>query len=294
MVTTEKLNLLAPGHRACPGCGAAIALRQILRVVGRETIVVSATGCVETFTSPYGQSAWEVPWMHSLFENSAAVASGVEAALEAKGEKANVVIISGDGGTFDIGMGAMSGMFERKHNITYICYDNEAYMNTGVQRSSATPYAATTTTSPAGKNSYGKMEFKKDVPAIALAHDVEYVATTSIAYPQDLMNKVKKAIGIKGPKYIQIHTPCCIGWGFDSSQTIAMGKLAAETGLVPLFEVEKGKQMVVRKIKNTKPIQEYLNKQNRFRHLAKEDKEKIMEKLQEICNDNVKRFGISE
>lgn len=293
MAPYERLNLLAPGHRACPGCGAAIALRLILRPLGRNTIVVSATGCVETFTSPYGQSAWEVPWMHSLFENSAAVASGIEAALDALGEKANLVVISGDGGTFDIGFGALSGMFERKHNITYICYDNEAYMNTGVQRSGSTPHAASTTTTPAGKASYGKIEYKKDVPAIALAHDVEYVATTSIAYPQDLMKKVEKANSISGPKYIQVHTPCCIGWGFDPSETIQVGKLAVETGLVPIYEVEKGTPMNVKKVPNKKPVDEYLEKQSRFKHLFKEeDRVAVINELQQICDANIKQFGI--
>ncbi|MEW6622664.1 MAG: thiamine pyrophosphate-dependent enzyme [Bacillota bacterium] len=293
MATEARLNLLAPGHRACPGCGAAIALRLILRPLGKETIVVSATGCVETFTSPYGQSAWDVPWMHSLFENSAAIATGVQAALEALGEQANLVVISGDGGTFDIGFGALSGMFERKDNITYICYDNEAYMNTGVQRSGSTPHAAVTTTTPSGSHSYGKLEYKKDMPAIAMAHDAEYVATTSIAYPQDLMRKVKKANEIYGPKYIQVHTPCCIGWGFDPSETIELGRLAVETCLVPIFEKEKGKPMVVKKIANKKPITDYLKKQNRFKHLFKEEeRDAVIKELQQICDDNARRFGI--
>lgn len=292
MVLAERENLLAAGHRACPGCGAAIALRQILRALGRDTIVVSATGCVETFTSPYGMSAWEVPWIHSLFENSASVASGVHAALEFLWEKSSVVVISGDGGTFDIGMGAMSGMFERKQNITYICYDNEAYMNTGVQGSSATPYGSSTTTTPAGKASFGKIQPKKDMPAIALAHDVDYVATASIAYPQDLMKKVAKTKEIYGPKYIQVHTPCTIGWGFDSSKTVEVGKLAVETGLVPIYEVEKGKPMVVKKVKNKKPVEEYLRFQTRFRHLLKEEQKDIANQIQAICDKNIERFGI--
>lgn len=293
MAAIERLNLLTPGHRACPGCGAAIALRLIMRPLGRNTIVVSATGCVETFTSPYGYSGWDVPWMHSLFENSAAVASGVKAALDVKGEDANVVVISGDGGTFDIGFGSLSGMFERKDNITYICYDNEAYMNTGVQRSGATPYAASTTTTPAGTKEKGKLEYKKDMPAIALAHDVEYVATASIAYPQDLMNKVKKANEIVGSKYIQVHTPCCIGWGFDPKETIEMGRLAVETCLVPIYEIEKGNSMKVRKVAKKKPIIEYLKNQKRFAHLAgKDEQDLLVKQLQQICDDNAVRFGI--
>ncbi len=292
-VGQERLNLLAPGHRACPGCGAAIAVRLALRVLGRNTIVISATGCVETFTSPYGQSAWEVPWMHSLFENAGAVASGVEAALEALEEKVNVAVISGDGGTFDIGLGALSGMFERRSNVLYICYDNEAYMNTGVQRSGATPYGAVTTTSPAGKQAFGKIENKKDMPAIALAHDVEYVATASIAYPQDLMRKIARAQSLHGPKYIQVHTPCCIGWGFDPSDTIRIGRLAVETGLVPLWEVERGKSVEARKITEKKSIEAYLNAQSRFQHLfAEAERAEAIRELQQICDANIERFGL--
>ncbi|MCR4442321.1 MAG: thiamine pyrophosphate-dependent enzyme [Peptococcaceae bacterium] len=293
MAAVERLNLLSPGHRACPGCGAAIALRLILRALGKDTIVVSATGCVETFTSPFGQSAWEVPWMHSLFENSAAVASGIEAALEMLGEKSTVAVISGDGGTFDIGMGAMSGMFERKSNILYICYDNEAYMNTGVQRSGATPFGASTTTSPPGKISCGKIENKKDLPAIAVAHDVEYVATASIAYPQDLMNKIIKGKKMRGPKYIQVHTPCNIGWGFEPSETIEIARLAVETGMVPIFEMEKGKSIMVKKIARKKPVEQYLKKQNRFKHLFNEkEREDVIRELQRICDYNISRYGI--
>ncbi len=294
MASQERINLLAPGHRACPGCGAAVALRQILRPLGRNTIAVSATGCVETFTSPYDQSSWEVPWMHSLFENSGAVASGVRAALDVQGEKdVNLVVISGDGGTFDIGMGALSGMLERKDNVTYICYDNEAYMNTGVQRSGSTPHAAATTTTPSGKKSYGKIEYKKDVPGIVWAHDAEYVATASIAYPQDLMRKVKKANEIYGPKYIQVHTPCCIGWGFDASKTIQVGKLAVETGLVPIYEMEKGQPVKVKKAAEKKPIEEYLKVQSRFKHLFKEqERDEVIKELQAICNANIEHFGI--
>ncbi|MHB1315781.1 MAG: thiamine pyrophosphate-dependent enzyme [Christensenellales bacterium] len=292
MAAYERINLLSPGHGACPGCGAAIAVRQIMRVLGKNTIVISATGCVETFTATYGTSAWEVPWMHSLFENSAAVASGIEAALETLGEEANLVIISGDGSTFDIGFSAMSGMFERKHNITYICYDNEAYMNTGVQRSSATPFGASTTTTPVGSKAQGKLEFKKDMPAIAIAHGCEYVATASISYPQDFMRKVEKANSIKGPKYIQVHTPCTIGWGFDTNLTIKVGKLAVETGLVPIYEVEKGKPMQVRKVPTKKPVIEYLKMQSRFRHLLKPEQDDLVKELQQYCDDNIRQYGI--
>jgi pyruvate ferredoxin oxidoreductase beta subunit len=292
----ENMELLAPGHRACPGCGVAIATRLILKAAGKDVIVVTSTGCLETFTSPYGQSAWEVPWIHPLFENGAAVASGVKEALKAKGnDHTKVIVMSGDGGTFDIGFGAISGMFERGHDITYICYDNEAYMNTGIQRSSSTPYAATTTTTPAGTASYGKLEPKKDLPSIALAHGIQYVATASVCFPQDLIRKVKKAISIKGPKYIQVHTPCCIGWGFDPSETIEVARLAVDTGLVPIYSIEKGKPMEVRKVTDKKPVETYLKKQNRFKHLFKgEEYEQIINELQKICDNNFKYFGLAK
>ncbi|MGE5542427.1 MAG: thiamine pyrophosphate-dependent enzyme [Bacillota bacterium] len=222
-------QLLAPGHRACPGCGTAIAARLILRAAGPRVIVVNATGCLETFTSPYGYSAWEVPWMHSLFENAPAVASGVSAGLRHMGrDDVKVIVIGGDGSTFDIGFGSLSGLFERGEDILYICYDNEAYMNTGIQRSGATPYRASTTTTPAGRVSLGKDQHKKDLPAIAASHGIRYVATSSIALPGDLMNKVKKALGLYGAKYIQVSCPCCIGWGFDSDATIRADNLGVE------------------------------------------------------------------
>lgn len=289
----EKENLLASGHRACPGCGAAIGVRQILKATGKNVIVVTATGCVETFTSPYGQSAWEVPWVHSLFENSAPVASGVSTALKVLAKDTKVVVISGDGATFDIGFGGLSGMFERNDDVTYICYDNEAYMNTGVQRSGATPYCASTTTTPVSQTSVGKLENKKDMPALAINHGIEYVATSSIAYPNDIIKKVTKAINIKGSKYIQIHTPCCIGWGFEPAKTIKMAKLAVETGLVPIFEKEKGKALVSKKITKKVPVQEYLMGQGRFSHLFKgEERESMIKEIQSLCDKNIELFNL--
>lgn len=261
-------ELLAPGHRACPGCGTAIATRLILRATGPRVIVVTATGCLETFTSPYGLSAWEVPWIHSLLENAAAVASGVAAALRYQGRRdVKVLAIGGDGGTFDIGFASLSGMLERGDDVLYICYDNEAYMNTGFQRSAATPYGASTTTTPAGQCSLGKAEPKKDMPAIAAAHGISYVATASIAFPQDLMNKVKKALDMPGARYLQVHCPCTIGWGFDPSQTIRVARAAVDCGLVALWEQEKGQPRRVRKVGRRRPVEEYLKMQNRFAHL---------------------------
>ncbi|MDR3565138.1 MAG: thiamine pyrophosphate-dependent enzyme [Negativicutes bacterium] len=292
MEAAKKIDFLAPGHRACPGCGAAVAVKMIGRALDSDTIVVSATGCLETFTATYEQSAWQVPWMHSLFENSAAVASGVEAALKHLGSKTRVVVISGDGGTFDIGLGALSGMFERGHDILYICYDNEAYMNTGAQRSGATTLAAHTTTTPVGTLSTGKGERKKNMAAIALAHELDYVATASIAYPKDLMNKVQKAITIPGPKYIQVHSPCCIGWGFEPSETIEVARLAVQTGLVPLYEIENGECGQVVKLPKKRPVQDYLSTQTRFKHLKSQEMQQLVNELQKYCDDNVAHFGL--
>ena len=293
LIKEREPELLAPGHRACPGCGTAIAVRLILKATGRDVILVSPTGCLETFASRYLESPWEVPWMHPLFENAAAVASGIEAALRVKGSSTKVVVIAGDGGTYDIGMGGLSGMFERGQDILYICYDNEAYMNTGVQRSASTPYLASTTTSPHGRRAWGEDRPKKDMPAIAAAHGIPYVATASLAYPQDLINKIKKALSIKGPKYIQIDCPCNIGWGFQESKTIEIARLAAQTGLTPLFEMENGQVTKVRKIKGRKPVEEYLKAQSRFRHLfQREGGAGQIAKIQAIADANARRYGL--
>lgn len=236
-----EIELLAPGHRGCAGCGASIGVRLALKVLGKNTVAISATGCLEVMTTPFPESAWEIPFIHVAFENSAAVASGVERALKAQGkEDVNVVAFGGDGGTVDIGLQALSGAMERGHNMLYICYDNEAYMNTGIQRSGATPYGASTTTSPAGNQSFGKTETKKNMPLIMAAHGIPYVATASIAYPEDYMKKVKKAAEVDGPAYIHLHQPCTTGWGFDPSQTIDIGRKAVESGAWSLYEIDHG------------------------------------------------------
>jgi pyruvate ferredoxin oxidoreductase beta subunit len=287
--------LFTPGHRACPGCGASIAVRAILEATGRDVIVVSPTGCLETFTAQYPYSPWGVPWLHVLFENAGAVAAGVEAALKKRGlaEKVKVIIIGGDGGTHDIGLGALSGMMERGHNVTYICYDNEAYMNTGVQRSSATPLGAFTMTSPAGSQAWGKERPKKNLPAIMLAHGSPYVATASIAFPKDLTRKVKQALSIQGPKYIEVHSPCPIGWGFDAAQTIEVAKLAVQTGLVPIYEAYQDQPLKVRKLNKRVPVIEYLRLQKRFRHLFEmKDNQAYLALIQAVADDNVTHYGL--
>ena len=320
--------LFKPGHTACAGCGQALAARLVIDAAGSNTIVVNNTGCLEVFSSRYPESAWNVPWIHSLFENAAAVASGVEAALiylgksppngghrlwrgpaecgemppitpmadSAKGGKAakdkiNVIAQGGDGGTADIGLQALSGMLERGHDILYVCYDNEAYENTGIQRSGLTPYGANTTTTPPGAKSIGNICYKKPMPEIANAHGIPYVATASVGFPQDVQRKVKKAISIKGPKYIQIHVPCPLGWRHETELTYQIARLAVETGLYPLIEYENGRLAAARKIQ-PKPVEEYLKAQGRFKHLLNNPEQ--IKQIQEIADNNIQKYNLSE
>ncbi len=279
------------GHTACAGCGQAIAARLVIEAAGANTIIANNTGCLEVFSTKYPETAWGVPWIHSLFENSAAVASGIEAALIYLGKKdtTNVIAQGGDGSTGDIGLQALSGMLERGHDILYVCYDNEAYMNTGVQRSGLTPFDTNTTTSPSGALSTGNIRPKKPVPEICNAHGIPYVATASAGFPQDLSRKVKKAISIKGPKYIQIHVPCPLGWRHETNQMLSVAKLAVETGLYPLFEYENG-ILANRKQIVPKLVQEYLKIQGRFKHLINNPAE--IEKIQHIADNNIKKYGL--
>ncbi len=286
---------LSPGHRGCAGCCDALAAKFMLMGAGPNTIVINPTGCLEVMTTPFPESAWQVPWIHSLFENGGAVASGVEAALKALGRKegTNVIGVGGDGSTMDIGIRSLSGAFERGHDITYVCIDNEAYMNTGIQRSSGTPFDASTTTTPAGKVSFGNPRPKKDMPAIMVAHGAPYVATTSIGYPRDMIRKVKKATEIEGPAYIHSHAPCPTGWGFDGSKTIEMAKLAVQTCLWPMYEMENGELTQVRKVKHPKPVEEYLRAQKRFKHLfTMEGGEEEIAKIQATADWNIEYYGL--
>lgn len=285
-------TLFTPGHTACAGCGQAIAARLVIDAAGPETIVCNNTGCLEVFSTQYPESAWEVPFIHSLFENAAAVASGVESALKYLGikEGINVICQAGDGGTADIGLQALSGMWERGHDILSVCYDNEAYMNTGIQRSGLTPFGTNTTTSPPGAVSFGNFRFKKPVPEIALAHSIPYVATASVAYPLDIQKKVKKALSIKGPKYIQIHVPCPLGWRHEPQETVPVSKLAIDTGLYPIFEYENGQLSSVRKIAKIVPVEEYLKIQGRFKHLLNSPEQ--IKLVQEIANRNIEKYGL--
>jgi pyruvate ferredoxin oxidoreductase beta subunit len=246
------------------------------------------------FSTPHPESAWGVPWVHSLFENQAAVASGIEAALKKQGklDGVKVLVFGGDGATLDIGFGALSGMFERGHDVLYVCMDNEAYMNTGVQRSGSTPFAASTTTSPAGRRSFGEDRPKKDLPAIAAAHGIPYVATAAMSFFADLRRKVKKAVGIRGPKYLQVHVPCPPGWGYDEKLSVEVGRLAVECGLYPLVEWEDGEVTRVRKIKKV-PVEEYLKGQRRFRHLFRTEEGKgLLVRIQELADANIAKYGL--
>ena len=281
-----KEDLFTQGHRACQGCGGALALRLITKAIGRRVIVANATGCMEIISSAFPQTAWDVPWIHVAFENAAAVAAGVESGLKAmmrkgklKEEKIFVLAVAGDGGTADIGLQALSGALERGHDFVYVCIDNEAYMNTGIQRSSSTPYGARTTTSPAGKKSIGQMTWKKNVPAIAVAHDIPYVATACPTYYLDLMNKVKKAIETPGPAYLHCLSACPTGWRCAPNLTIEVGRLAVETGVFPLYEVINGRYKINYPHRRLKPVRQYLETQGRFRHLTDEYIEIIQERV---------------
>ena len=276
-------DYFAPGHRACIGCGEALAVRLVTKALGREVIISNATGCMEIVSSPFPTTSWRVPWIHTLFENASAVASGIEAALKILNEKGvrakmpKVVAMGGDGATLDIGLQSLSGAWERGHDFLYVCFDNEAYMNTGIQRSSGTPFGAATTTSPAGKLSIGQTTWKKDMPAIAVAHDIPYVATACPSYPFDLIEKVTKAVATHGPSYLHVLSPCPTGWRYPTDLSIRLGRLAVETGVFPLYEVENGKYRLNFDSSKLRPVRDYLTPQGRFRHLPKEEIERIQE-----------------
>lgn len=297
MLTKEETHkeLFTMGHTGCSGCAQSMSVKLILQVLGKNTIATTATGCLEVFSTRYPESSWGIPWIHSLFENSAAVASGIEAALKITGKKDDITVIAqgGDGGTGDIGLQALSGMFERGHDILYICYDNGAYMNTGYQRSGLTPFDAYTTTSPSGKESFGNSRPKKYMPEIAMAHRIPYTAVASAGYPLDLQKKVKKAKSIKGPKYLQIDVPCVPGWKYEPRYSIKIAQLAVQTGLYPLFEAEYDKVISVKKISRKIPVEEYLKLQGRFKHLFKDESGRAeIEKIQKIADENIARYGL--
>lgn len=283
------------GHNACAGCGAAIAMRHITKAAGGNTIISIATGCMEVVSTPYPLTSWRLPLIHSAFENAAATASGIDAALKFRGKRANIIAIAGDGGTFDIGLQALSGAIERRHNFLFVCYDNEAYMNTGIQRSGATPKFAETTTSPYGKVLHGKMEWKKPLPFIIAAHGC-YVATANLAFLRDFYSKIRKALSIQGPKFLYVFAPCTIGWRIQNNEAIEISRLAVETGFFPLYEIENGIIKLNLDLKN-KQVAEYLKRQGRFKHLSSGEIRQIQEnidanyeKLKKLSDLQVKVF----
>ena len=287
-----KENLYVSGHTACAGCGQSMAVRIVMNTAGKNTMVANSTGCLEVFSTKAPETSFGVPWIHSLFENSAAVASGIEAALIYQGKLDQIRVISqaGDGGTGDIGLQAISGMLERGQDILFVCYDNEAYMNTGIQRSGSTPCYANTTTSPIGKTSLGNSRPKKPMVEICAAHHIPYSASASVANPRDIERKVKKALSIRGPKYLQIHVPCPLGWKSESARTLEIAKLAVSTGLYPLVEYEFGTLSKVIKIPKPLPVAEYLKTQGRFRHLLKN--EEALAEVQKVADKNIEYYGL--
>ena len=285
----NKEERLAPGHRMCAGCGGTIAVRNVLRALHDEdkAVITNATGCLEVSTFMYPYTAWKDSYIHNAFENAAATCSGVEAAysvLKAKGKVKNnfkFITFGGDGGTYDIGFQSLSGAMERNHDMVYVCYDNGAYMNTGIQRSSATPMYADTTTTPVGKESNGKTQNRKDLAAIIANHDIPYVAqTTFVQNFRDLHLKAEKAIYTPGAAFLNIMAPCPRGWRYNTPDIIDICKLAVETCYWPLFEVEKGKWTLNYKPKNKLPIEYFLKPQGRFKHLFKKGNEHLIEEFQ--------------
>lgn len=298
--TIDRSNAITSGHRACQGCGEALgarfALDAAMRASSGNMVAVNATGCLEVFTTPYPETSWQIPWVHSLFGNAPAVATGVAAAMRRRGKgKTRVVAQGGDGGTTDIGFGCLSGMFERNDDVLYICYDNQAYMNTGVQRSSATPPAARTATTPAVGDAPGNVfGTGKNMPLIAMAHNIPYVATASVADLHDLEAKVTHAMGMSGSRYIHVLVTCPLGWGSATEHTILLARLAVESGLFPLFEAEHGEVVRSQKIRRKVPVEDYLKLQKRFAHLFRkghEDRDRIAA-IQRMADANVERFNL--
>jgi len=295
---------LVSGHRLCAGCAHPIVVRMIMKAAAdKPTIVTNATGCLEVATTIFPYTSWHVPWLHNAFENAAANASGIEAAWKAhrrkgkgplaKYEDINVIAYAGDGGTYDIGFQALSGALERGHHFTYVLIDNEAYMNTGIQRSGGTPLAASTTTSPAGRVIPGKMEWKKPIMDIVVAHDIPYAASLNPAWPQDVLDKSRKAFNTVGPKFLHAIIPCTRGWRYETSDTISVARLATQTCIFPLFDVERvdGKPVwklsgpsaaIARRPETKKTVEQYLEVQGRFRHLFRPKRnEELLKAIQD-------------
>jgi pyruvate ferredoxin oxidoreductase beta subunit len=297
--TAGRTNALTSGHRACQGCGEALAARWVLdtAVTAAEgkLVVVNATGCLEVFSTPYPESSWRVPWLHSLFGNAPAVAGGVAAALSAQGrDDVRVIAQAGDGGTVDIGMGCLSGMFERGDDVLFVCYDNGGYMNTGVQRSAATPAYARTTTTPVAADAPGNPAAPgKDMARIAMAHRIPYVATATVADLRDLEAKVRTAMAVRGARYLHVLVPCPLGWGTPSGDTIAVARLATQSGLFPVFEAADGKVTAVTPIRHLADVRDYLRAQGRYRHLFEpHPRMEILAAIEAAARHNIAEYGL--
>jgi pyruvate ferredoxin oxidoreductase beta subunit len=284
----ELTKKFAPGHATCAGCGIPAIVRTVLGATDDPVVVVNATGCLEVTSTLYPYSCWKVPFIHNAFEHAGATVSGVETAYRAlvkrgkipKDKKIKFIAFGGDGGTYDIGLQSLSGALERGHQFLYVCYDNEGYMNTGGQRSGATPYGADTETTPAGRISFGKTEKRKDLMSIAIAHHLRYAAQTNVAYLHDLEMKAKKALETEGPSFLLVLQPCTNLWKYPTSEYVRIGKLATETNFWPLYEYENGKYKINWATENPKPIEEFLKTQGRFKHLFKPGGEKIITEMQ--------------
>jgi len=295
----EKPDLFLSGHRACAGCAPTTVLRLIMKATRGPTIVTQATGCMEVISSIYPYTSWAMPWLHTAFETAAANASGIEAALKAlkrkgqlKHEHVDVIAIAGDGGTYDIGLQALSGAVERGHDFLFVLYDNEAYMNTGIQRSGGTPLGAATTTSPAGTVIPGKLEHKKPIAEIMVAHEMPYVATASPYYWRDLIAKARKGLEVEGPAFLHVFAPCPRGWRTEPAKTIEYSRLAVETCVFPLWEAVDGKyslsipsMVFARAPEKKKPVTEYLKGQGRFRHLFMPQNKALLETIQRLTDE---------
>ncbi|MEM2737847.1 MAG: thiamine pyrophosphate-dependent enzyme [Candidatus Bathyarchaeia archaeon] len=307
----EKPDLFMSGHRACAGCAPAIVMRLIMKAVRGPTIVTTATGCMEIVSTLYPYTSWAVPWLHTAFENAAANASGIESAIKVlrkkgriKGEHVDVIAIAGDGGTYDIGFQALSGAVERGHDFLFVLYDNEAYMNTGIQRSGGTPLGAATTTSPAGQVIPGKLEPKKPIADIMAAHEIPYVATASPYYWRDLITKARKGLEVEGPAFLHVFAPCPRGWRSDSAKSVELSRLAVETCIFPLWECIRGEyqlsapsKVIAIEPQRKKPVKEYLAMQGRFRHLFTSKYENLIDEIQRITDQRwqnlLKKCGIT-
>ena len=292
----ELTKKLSAGHATCQGCGIPAIVRHVLGATDEPVIVANATGCLEVTTTIYPYTAWKVPYVHSVFGNAAATAAGIDAAQKALmksgkiKKKAKVVVFGGDGGTYDIGLQALSGALERGHDFLYVCYDNEGYMNTGGQRSGATPYGANTETAPVGVTSFGKAQQRKDLMEIVNAHGIKYLAQSNVAYIHDLKKKAKKALETEGPSFLLVLQPCTQLWKFPTSEYVAVGKLATETNFWPLYEIEDGKYILNSVQKNPKPIEEFLKVQGRFKHLFSEKNKEVIVEIQKTVDQNIEKL----